>query len=1291
MAAAENNLLEIESEVVKLVTDLYDIFSNTDTHNVNETQKILGRYIKHIAKIGLRVRKSGCDDLQDYCVMFQEILRNIRKQDRILLEDECIQLEIWPSLIMSTISSPLNSEYIDEIKVFTDNPIWNKNTTSKIENISQNNPDTNSINENNVAPLESNKSVESLEIITHEADHTKLLEYVQQEILESSAELIGGLSNDPDQPQIKTSLNLYADRIEILALSMTAEGYIGLMDVFMFYQLGLHQLAKMETIQETEASTIEYFSGVLVSYIASPTDESAINSLVDSLKEISWIPLNSDSESQTLKELLLSNDLKIEQPENQPLSNIENADSDETAETNDNSTCIVDDISEERRNFLADKLINLVAEELTIEIDLLSSLTDVLTSNNDNEKKLQALENYRSILQRFSTAIESVGLQGLYNRLTHIEENLTYYLKQSTIPNNPTLQLLTDLPNLILKYLVELDNLEFTKHFVSSIVQPTWPIEINLSEEHLIKELFSPKIIIEDETENRATLATENDISLELPKDVNQNLLNSLLQELPIQTSEFSLTVTKIENGTSTLNDLENAQRIAHTLKGAANTVGITGIATLTHHIEDILTAFAKHKVLPGKVLANLLLDAADMLEVMTEVLLGISEKPNQALSVLQNILNWANQIDQDGIPNDSIPLNTAEQASDESLTDDNSIDATTNQHIQSTENMLRVPASFIDKLLTLAGESIIMGAQLQEHLKLASQQNQLTLQQNNLFQQLVFDLENIVDIQRLASKQTQNSMTDVFDALELEQYNELHTLTHRLVESVTDSKEITQNIDDELTELESLLVEQSRIHKENQDVVMQTRMVPFQNIVPRLQRSIRQTSRLTDKNVALNITGSDTFLDNDVLNEIAEPLMHILRNAIAHGIESPEQRESKNKNASGQLTIDCFREGEHIVLRCSDDGAGLNYEAIKKTAIEKNLIKETDEISDEELTKLIRLSGFTTTTETTQVSGRGIGMDVVYNQITSLKGSLTINSTTDVGCIFEIRLPLTLISVHSILIEHRDQILALSNRGIEQILSANDGTIELEEGNIKFHYGNETYNAFDIETLLHQASISNDERKQRSIIIIKDETNTPYALTIKNVIANQELVIKQLGTYIPNIVGIEGATILGNGNVVPVLDLPGLMSTIDTGENIPFYDLSALNTTGHDADIISALVIDDSLTARRSLAEFVEDIGYDVQMARDGIDAIETINSKVPDIILVDLEMPRMNGLEFTSHIRASKELKHIPIIMVTSRTTEKHRELALSLGVNAYVTKPFSESELLEHIDLLLSYADQ
>ena len=1315
MTQDSQNTAAIEEEISNIVVELYDTISLFhENDDLDAVHKYIENYIKRVTRIGFRVGKSNFTALRDSCVIFHQILDDLNKQKTKISETQFQQFEVWPTLILAYIVEPTDKNNVNLLLDFLEDPIWNyhsdegefkmlREAFSKTQDYSQSQdtyePDLPPPRSSNISENENDVPSEIIEedMTTNPFDGA-LFESVQEEILEAMTGLISDLSSTDadDDFGLNHAFNLCADRIELLGMSIATAGLMGLMDVCMIFQTGLRNLAKREkTLTDDEQIIIEEWTSHLIAYLTYPTDHAIVDNLVNFLHEIPWSEPMSEDELSTLRFMLIPEDIEVTAPIVDEEDNYEESIESLSTDVQNNGvnelvyemddTDGLEDMSVSDENYeLGHELIQLIRDEFQLEQPSLDDAIRAITADTElSNDNIEELSKFKLMIERFSLATESIGLIGLNKTLVFLVENLNAIVNSSNkqILSEDIVTAFKQFSSIALSYLSDMNDAALINKLISPFFTYSWPVKISYERDTLEKELLSPQLLIEDDIEIRATQATLDDISLKLPEDVNQELLNTLLQELPIQTAEFTQSMSQIVDGNASLHDVEKAQRIAHTLKGAANTVGIVGIATLTHHIEDIFNAFTNLKRLPSKDLADILMNAADVLEMMSEALLGLGEAPEQAQSVLQQVLDWANLIDQEGIPEDDAQI----QLSDNSSLNDTQ-DDTSHLNDITAPTMLRVPAPLMDELLRIAGESIILGGQLQERLRKATEQTQLVHEQNILYQQLVFDLEQVVDVQGLSANKMDSTKSDVFDSLELEQYNELHTITHRLVEAATDSKELTHNIEDELNILDTLLVDQGRLHKDNQNIVMQTRMIPVQNIVPRLQRSVRQTSRTTSKKVNLNVKGTDTLMDSDVLDDLIDPLMHILRNAVDHGIEDETNRISKGKETEGNINLSFNRDGDHIVVRCQDDGSGLNLAAIRNTAIKKDFINENDDVSDEDLIRFIWLAGFTTRDSTTQVSGRGIGMDAVYNQVSAMKGTINITSQKDLGCIVELKLPVTLISVHAILVKLRKQTIAISNRGIEQILSAGDGELVLDNDKYTYHLNDEVFPAYDIETLLHQArDQSNIKQEERTVFILRDETGQQYAVSVEHVIANQDLIVKQLGAYIPDIIGIEGATILGDGSIAPVLDLPGLIRTSTTKHINQLNEHQIFEEEHTDANLV-ALIVDDSLSARRSLAEFVKDIGYDVLMARDGIEAIDVIEEQKPNIILVDLEMPRMNGLELTAHLRSKPITKDIPIIMITSRSTEKHREMADSAGVNAYLTKPFSEDELLENIQNLL-----
>jgi chemotaxis protein histidine kinase CheA/ActR/RegA family two-component response regulator len=932
----------------------------------------------------------------------------------------------------------------------------------------------------------------------------------------------------------------------------------------------------------------------------------------------------------------------------------------------------------------AQKLVGLLNLEVT---QLAVALEEALGEATD-EGWRQALVDHSEEIERFGGGAAALGLQGLQQVSEHIRMHLLSLVAQEQPLSEAQRQVVAGWPRPVLRYLQGLYVPGTRAALVQYLQDPHWPQPLSQAEGTALCEVLivaSLDIGIEEQ-EPRQDYARLEDIALTLPEDVNPALLDSLLQDLPQQAADFSAAIQRLTSGAGTLADVNVAQRVAHTLKGAANTVGILGIANLTHHLEDILLALAEHGTLPTRTLNQTLIKAADCLEAMGETLVGMSPPlpAEETLSVFQEILDWANLIDQEGVLSDdtSPPVRDilpelAHQAAPVA-TD------VPRQEAMTSGVGTRIDANLADELLRLASEVMVLNGQLQDRLKHTVQQMRALQAQNTALQQLVWDLEQLVDVRGVTSPLLQHTAQGGFDPLEMEQYNELHTVSRRLLEAVADAREMGQEMDAGLGTLDGLLTDQRRVQQDNEKTIMRLRMVPIKTVAQRLQRGVRQACRLTGKEAELVLGGTETLMDSNVLTSMIDPLLHLLRNAVDHGIERPDERERLGKPRVGIVALDFVREGNTIVVRCHDDGAGLHYDAIRQTAIERGLIEAHQLLSEEELSRLILQPGFSTQAHTTQVSGRGIGMDIVYSRVQELKGSLHLTSEANKSCVVELRLPVSLLSTHGLLVRASKQVLAISSLGVEQILYPGAGTLMQVGHTTMYQIGEDIYTTTTLEALLNLApEQSREPEAPRPALLVREDTGRSRVVFVQEIMGGLTLVVKNLGRYVPTIKGIIGATILGDGSVTSVLDLPDLLRRpAPTRAEIVVHEHATRAVT---STAPRALVVDDSLSARRALAEFVRDLGFEVQTAGDGLEAVALLEHTVPDILLIDLEMPRMNGLELTAHVRSRGATMHLPVLMVTSRSTEKHRSSALQAGVNVYLVKPFAEDELAMHIQRL------
>jgi chemotaxis protein histidine kinase CheA/ActR/RegA family two-component response regulator len=725
---------------------------------------------------------------------------------------------------------------------------------------------------------------------------------------------------------------------------------------------------------------------------------------------------------------------------------------------------------------------------------------------------------------------------------------------------------------------------------------------------------------------------------------------------------------------------LETAQRIAHTLKGSANTVGIRGIAELTHHLEDILTACANERRLPATALAQSLINAADCLESMSDALVSFGPPPSDAKAVLQEILDWANRIDKDGLSGlDITDASTGIQPVLADVAADGQPAAE-----PARASTIRVPADHIDGLFRLSGESIILNSQAQETARRMKNQLINMQLQFELLQQLGAELEQLIDLKDFSGRGAGSSG---LDALEMDQYNELHTASRRMAEAAIDAREMSLDMGKDLEKMSALLDIQQRSVIDAQEVVMQTLLVSIASIAPRLQRSFRQTCRMTSKQGELVLVGENIMIDGDTLNALVDPMMHLLRNAIDHGIESRQERIERGKPENGRVTFEFDREGNHILVRCRDDGRGLDFDAIRAAAERRGMLQSGQAASEEELKNFILQPNFSSRSVSSQTSGRGVGMDVVRAQIVNMGGTLVLDSIAGQGMSVELRVPLPLSMTYALLTRAGSFPVAIANKGIRQIIHSSVGQLVMRDGLEFLLMDGDSYPLARLTDLLHIADQRSENDRSYAAILLADTGEDTTGVLIDAITASQEVVIKSMGHYLGKVPGYIGATILGDGTVTPVLDVPELLRLpARTGFSIYTECVTAIESTSL---LPSVLVVDDSLSQRRALEQSLTDAGYRVDLARDGIEAAELLAHSRPDAVLTDLEMPRMNGIELTAHIRSQQKFESMPVLMITSRTTQKHRQMAENAGIDAYFSKPVRDDDLLIELHKLIEQA--
>jgi chemotaxis protein histidine kinase CheA/ActR/RegA family two-component response regulator len=463
------------------------------------------------------------------------------------------------------------------------------------------------------------------------------------------------------------------------------------------------------------------------------------------------------------------------------------------------------------------------------------------------------------------------------------------------------------------------------------------------------------------------------------------------------------------------------------------------------------------------------------------------------------------------------------------------------------------------------------------------------------------------------------------------------------------------------------------------QYLVEGTRMLPLSTLSARLERNVRQTCRATGKTVSLEIRGDDIRVDRDVLNRLAEPLMHVLRNAVDHGIEAAEERIGQGKPAAGRLVLQFQRLGQAVEVRCIDDGRGYDFERIRVKAVSLGLIDAGHLPNEDELARLTMMPGFSTSAAVTEVSGRGIGMDIVLSRMQAMHGSVAVTSVRGAGTEVCLRFQGSLVTQHVLLVRVDAAIMAIPSHQVEFALPAGNGSVQSADGTRRWRYLDRSLDHYFLADLAGLAAADAAEIEHKPALVIR-RINGAVALSVDELVDSHQSVVKDMGMYLSGMHGVLGAIMRADGAVVPLLDIAALLDK-------PSDRVHRAIEAARGPARTTVLVVDDSPTVRQSLALLLNDAGYAVTTARDGMDAIALAAKVKPDIVLTDLEMPVLDGLELTQHLRARPETHALPIVMITSRSMEKHRRLAEQAGVSAYVTKPYTDQELLAVVARLLA----
>jgi chemosensory pili system protein ChpA (sensor histidine kinase/response regulator) len=695
----------------------------------------------------------------------------------------------------------------------------------------------------------------------------------------------------------------------------------------------------------------------------------------------------------------------------------------------------------------------------------------------------------------------------------------------------------------------------------------------------------------------------------------------------------------------------ERLQRQLHTLKGSARMAGAMTLGELLHAMETR----AEHGMQLG---------------ATTRLIDTLDTAYDRA----------ANMLDRIGRGESALEPVVAARAAEAAEATPEVIDQTGTKRAADTSNVLRVRAGLIDDLVNSSGEIAITRSRIEGEIRTVKD-SLLDLTENVI--RLRSQLREI-EIQAESQMQSQQSITSehsaTFDPLEFDRFTRFQELTRLMAESVNDVSTIQHTLLRNLENTDAALVAQARLNRDLSQSLMGVRMVPFNSVADRLYRVVRQASRDSGKRARLDIRGAQTELDRSVLDGMIGPLEHLLRNAVGHGLENTDTRRAAGKDEIGEILITLAQTGNEVSILLQDDGGGLDFERIRATGEARGLIASGAKLDEAALIDLIFTPGFSTATEVTALSGRGIGMDVVKSEVQNLGGRIEVTTVAGKGSSFSIYLPLTLAVAQGVLVRAGLRTFILPAGMVAQVRELKPAIIESIRQAGSADWLNETYPYHYLPHLLGEPGAQPEPARRHWLLLLK-RGDRQIALEVDALLGNQEVVVKNVGPQLARVTGIVSATVLGDGEIALIID-----PVILAGISRPVAPVLTQTRVGKSAEATNAiptvLVVDDSLTVRKITGRLLERAGYRVITAKDGIDALEQMVELVPDVMLVDIEMPRMDGFDLTRNVRADERLKSVPILMITSRTADKHRNYAAEIGVNHYLGKPYDEDELLRLI---------
>lgn len=630
---------------------------------------------------------------------------------------------------------------------------------------------------------------------------------------------------------------------------------------------------------------------------------------------------------------------------------------------------------------------------------------------------------------------------------------------------------------------------------------------------------------------------------------------------------------------------------------------------------------------------------------------------------------------------------------------------------VEVERQFIRVNIERLDNLMNLVGEMVVNRNRLIKQVELIrGLREELAFSQKRLLHEVKKFEEKYAYTLSFGSpsQQVVEHPQDFFE-LEFDRYDDFNLLSRKLAEITNDTNEVMTELAEFFDAFELDTARISSITSNLQDEITMARMVEMDKLFQMFQRPVRDLCQSENKQVNLVVTGGETKIDKTIFEIISDPLMHMVRNAVSHGMEPPEERKARGKDPTGSLILSARHEGNNIILEIQDDGRGMDPAALRKAAVDKGFLShaEARALTDTEAINLIFRPGFSTAAAVGKVSGRGVGMDVVATQLAKINGRIEIKTEPGIGTRFTIRLPLTLVIAHALIVRFGDQEMAVPMSLVEETTRFSFKEIQRVAGDEMVNLRGTLIRLLKLNEILRAGRFPKKDESFRHPTLILGMAEKRLALMVEDIVGREEIVVKSLGEYLKTLKMFSGATISGEGDVRLILNAAALFGGETAGAKASVglvRDILSAPSVQTSAPAAAAgqgplpvsvsrkprvLVVDDSISIRKYVQRFLDRTGYEVEVAPDGVAALDAMGRSKFDVVISDLEMPVMHGYDLMAEMKKHAALKDIPIIVLTSRAGEKHKQKAMEMGAQDYLVKPFEEQEMLAALKRVLSGA--